>query len=808
MSMKMKKRIIPIWIIAFFVNLIVGVVAMGFYIFQNNGYFAMYYDYTAQEIPFNIFMNETVKSGNVLWNWGIDLGSNFLEAFSFYNVGSVFFWLMLLVPTEMVPQAMGWMIALKFAVASATSAAYFNRHVKNRTVVVIGSLLYAFSGFQCSTVVFYHFLDAVAFFPLLMIGMEELVEEKKKGRLAVACLFNILNNFVFFVGEVIFLVLVYAVRYLIPEISKWYQEVKSSHETCEGGKKEILAILAPIGSCMIEGLLGMMMAGVLLLPTINGLMNNNRVSQYMQGKNWFTMTTENWLEMIKAFFMPADPMCHYSSVVKVSWMSNAAYLPLFGMFFVIVYIWNKKKDWLSNLLKIGFVMAAIPILNNVFMLFADEVYRRWYYMLILMMTLATVKVLDLAEEYRILPGFLLHTAIIGVFILLTSIVDWDKAGNEIVYYEGRYLLLIVLAVLGSVLAVVTVKTKFRMRHILCTVAVMGYCVFSLIYTIYKYQMTTDNSNYNYAKYDNKTYAENVVAYLTEFTETLDRDILPYRYYIDEGIGHTYYNLGLTNSLPTLNSFNSTIHPSIMEFYEQMGDERKTWTNGGYEGFREILGAKYIISATKQKNYTYQGTMENSNGQIMYIYENENALPIGYTYDSYLPRSEFDDYIVEARPAVMLRTLIVEDEAAEIVAQTLPHYDVAEYGETMTSTMRNTTKIKKSIKAAVAERREESSQSFEYGNNYFCSTITADADKYAFFSVPYDKYWKAQVNGEDAEIFNINGLMAVRINEGENAIRFDYDYLPLKAGILCSVLGVVATGGYIVVSKRKTANRGE
>ncbi len=791
--MEAKRKRIPVWLIAFLVNLLVAVIALGFYIFQNNGYFAMYYDFTAQEIPFNIFMNETVKSGNLLWNWGIDIGSNFLESFSFYNIGSIFFWLMLLFPAEMVPQVIGWMIALKFAVAGATAAAYLDRHVEKRTVIVIGSLLYAFSGFQCSTVVFFHFQDQVALFPLLLIGMEQLIEEKKRGRLAIACLLNVLCNFVFCVGEVIFVVLIYVVRYLAPQIGEFLQK--------KDVKKKVSEILAPIGSCILEGALGMAMAGALLIPTINGLMANERVSQCMQGHKWLTMTTSNWLEMIKAFFMPADPMCHYSSVNRVSWMSNAAYLPLFGMVFVIVYIFNKKKDWLSNLMKICFVIAIVPILNNMFTMFSDEIYRRWYYMLILLMTLATVKVLDKPKEYKILPGFLVHTAIIGLFIALTSVVDWDKAGTELVYYEERYILLIVLSVVGSIIAVVVAKTNFRARHVLCTVAVMGYCVFSLVYTIYKYQMTTDNSNNNYGKFENKSYAENVIAYLTEFTAELDRDVLPYRYYIDEGIGYTYYNLALTNSLPSLNSFNSTVSSSITEFYEQTGDERNTWTNGGYRGVREILGAKYILSVTKQKDYSYRGTMTNSNGQVMYVYENTNALPIGYTYDTYMTRSELEHYTGPARPAIMLRTLVVEDEDAETVAAVLPHYDVEDYGETMANTLSTMPRIRSAIKRAVKQHAEEVSENFEHGDNYFISNITADADKYAFFSVPYDKYWEAKVNGEEADILNINGLMAVKINAGENQIRFDYDYLPIKVGVVCSVLGVMLFVGYMIISAK-------
>ena len=40
-------------------------------------------------------------------------------------------------------------------------------------------------------------------------------------------------------------------------------------------------------------------------------------------------------------------------------------------------------------------------------------------------------------------------------------------------------------------------------------------------------------------------------------------------------------------------------------------------------------------------------------------------------------------------------------------------------------------------------------------------------------------WRAEVNGEEREVLNINGLMAVRIDGGENRILFEYEYLPIR-----------------------------
>ena len=95
-----------VWQLAFLVNLLAAMLAVVPFLIRDHGYFAMSHDFTAQEIAFNIFMNDTIKSGNLLWNWGLDLGSNFLETFSFYNVGSVFLWFTLLFPAKVIPRVM------------------------------------------------------------------------------------------------------------------------------------------------------------------------------------------------------------------------------------------------------------------------------------------------------------------------------------------------------------------------------------------------------------------------------------------------------------------------------------------------------------------------------------------------------------------------------------------------------------------------------------------------------------------------------------------------------------------------------
>ena len=69
-------------------------------------------------------------------------------------------------------------------------------------------------------------------------------------------------------------------------------------------------------------------------------------------------------------------------------------------------------------------------------------------------------------------------------------------------------------------------------------------------------------------------------------------------------------------------------------------------------------------------------------------------------------------------------------------------------------------------------------------------IYADADKYAFFSVPYSSRWSASVNGNSEHILNVNGLMAVPVESGKNIIEFHYDTTIHKIGMAVTLLSVL------------------
>ena len=109
------------YIKAFLAGLILACVMIVPFIIKGHGIFTMVDDFNYQQIPFNMLSNTAVKSGQTGWNWYTDLGSNFIGSYSFYTLGSPFFWLSLIFPAVIFPYLIGPLLILKYSVAAVTA---------------------------------------------------------------------------------------------------------------------------------------------------------------------------------------------------------------------------------------------------------------------------------------------------------------------------------------------------------------------------------------------------------------------------------------------------------------------------------------------------------------------------------------------------------------------------------------------------------------------------------------------------------------------------------------------------------------
>jgi uncharacterized membrane protein YfhO len=69
------------------------------FLFRYGGFLLIWSDFNLQQIPFGMALHNSLASLNPGgWTWSYALGMSTIQAFSFYAMGSPFYWLSLLFP--------------------------------------------------------------------------------------------------------------------------------------------------------------------------------------------------------------------------------------------------------------------------------------------------------------------------------------------------------------------------------------------------------------------------------------------------------------------------------------------------------------------------------------------------------------------------------------------------------------------------------------------------------------------------------------------------------------------------------------
>ena len=749
---------------AFLFNLAAGLVSFVWTIVEQGGLFSLAGDFNSQQITFAMAANEAIKAGNVIWDWSLDLGSNFIGGMSFYILGNPSFWISMLFPAKYFMYVVGWLYLLKYAFAGLFAYLYLERLVKHEEAAIIGSMLYAFSGYTNEALLFYHFHDVVVWFPVLLLTFDDLVKKGKRGPFIFAVFINAVVNYFFFVGEVLFVVAYYALKYLVPAFGKYIRRLPR---------------------IIIESVTGVMIGAALLLPSFLFTIQNPRVENDYTGSNSLVFSGERYLYILKGLIFPGEMMSHQSAVIKNNFSSCCAYLPVVGMVLVIAFFILHKKHWLNRMLKFCLVMAVVPILNASFSLFAG-LYCRWYYMAVLMMAGASVVVLDEWISVRgnnpqrslnyveraVQKGAVIWGIITAAFVLFLVFVKWSKSEPSKIYNEPLFAAFSIVSIAGTLLTwhIICMLRSRQLRYLM--LAVFVFSAATCITDIAMLQAVHGvDAQHHYDKL-------NTSGELT--------DPSPYYRFTSRDNTQT-----LVHNYPASANFCSTVSGSIFRFYEALGLERDVKSPDAPAGMMNLISARDAIEDEPREN---EDPVEVRKGKYttFYVYEDEDVPPIGFTYDTYMTASELEEVASANRAIAMLKALVVPDEAEETVSEVLTHYDPVVHGGSEPAV----------IPAASRAHLTECAKDVVRTTESYAVTIRADAPKYAFFSIPNDSGWSAAVNGEKAEIVDVCGFMAVRIDAGENRIEFRYKVPGLAAGIVISLAGFAAAAAYIAYWIRK------
>ena len=756
-----------------------------FYILDG-GFFHYAGDFNSQQISFYRYMNGFVKGAGYpdsafagaprnTFSWATDLGSGVMNAYSFYLYGSPFFWLSVLLPQSWLPYMMVPLLVLKFGVAGGGAYLYLRRYVKNANYAVLGACLYALSGFAVYNVFFNHFVDVVALFPYLLWALDEAIYEDRHGLFAFWVAVNLLNNYFFFVGQVIFLCIYFV---------------------CKLSARDFRLTGRKFGHLLWESVLGVAMGCLLLFPAVLSLLQNPRTIDLSSGWGFLTYSkVQQYLAILLSWILPPDSpyLTSVWSEGVIKWTSMTAYLPLCSLAGAMAYWRSRKADSKKRIVAVCAVCALVPVLNSAFYALNSSYYARWYYMPTLILAAMTVNALedpdvDLDAPARGIGWIMLATLVFAVVPVRDDTTETWSFG--VLKNPGQFFAVLGFGLLGLMLyRVLCSKWRQDSRFVQrMTAAVLVFaCVFAMVHIgIGKFgQWHTDS---DLVEQDNNALL-------------LKSDLPEGDYRIDTYKIHD--NIGMWLDKSCLQYFGSTAAPSILSFYPGLGVKRDVRSEPEITNYalRGLLSVEYLITTPEKREsfedeadagWTYLGETDG-----YALYRNDNYVPMGFTYDYYVTEATYETSIKTLRSNLLMRALVLEDEDAESYGQYLTelpdemledlHYD--------------------SYTQDCADRRAHSCSVFQMNNAGFHAEIALEKANLVFFSVPYDDGFTAYVNGEKADILRVDeGLMAVLCPAGANSIDFVYQAAGLSASRVVTAVAIpvwVVYVAYFVCRKRRS-----
>lgn len=180
----------------------------GIYPFGDRIYLRM--DMYHQYAPFmSEFRNKLVGGGSLLYSWDIGMGVNFVPIYAYY-LASPLNWLLAFVPRGYILEFMDYGIILKTGLAGLTMAFYLQKHSENSNFApALFGIFYALSGYMAAYSWNIMWLDCIVLFPLVCLGIEKIVNEKRGFLYAVTLGICIVSNYYISIMICIFAVIYY-----------------------------------------------------------------------------------------------------------------------------------------------------------------------------------------------------------------------------------------------------------------------------------------------------------------------------------------------------------------------------------------------------------------------------------------------------------------------------------------------------------------------------------------------------------------------------------------------------------------------
>lgn len=549
-----------------------------------------------------------------MMDFSIGQGFDLLGTLNYYGVGDPVNLLTVLFPADHLEEMYAFLILLRMYLAGVTFAVYCRcAGITKRSAILCGAWLYAFCGFVLIGGMKHPiFLSGFVYLPLLLASIERLMQGGSIRFLAVSVALAFLSNYYF--------------MYMNTVLCGIYVLIRFSGNYRAYG---VRGIGMRIGKIAGAWLWGVGLGAVVLFPSVYAFLHNARIQD--GSSTALLYTAAHYRKMFLSFFL-SMPMTNGWTVPATAAGGVTGILMLFA---------GKKGTGQDRQLKAGFLllllMLCIPAAGKVMNGLAYAT-NRWSYGMAFLCALMAVRAVCLLKEQRT-----------GIFLLLAlaaGIVASLLAGSYrwIVWRSVAVFALTVLAFAGG--AVLEKKKKSRLAGMLVsTVVLCGVCWNLLSFFTplgFHYAQRFQTKGRAEAMLENEQ-----VKALQKATEKDTQGF--YRVELPSSL----LNRSLVTGLHGTSFYYSVVPKEMKNQYASLGLSKyvRPYVLPGLENHQILLnlsGVKYRADGT-------DGT----------VTVNEDALPLGYTYDQTISLADYEKLTPLERQVALLQYAVLDEQGKEI-----------------------------------------------------------------------------------------------------------------------------------------------
>ncbi len=309
-----------------------GYLFMGIYPFGDNTILVM--DLHGQYFPMINNLKTAISDGNLLYSFSAGLGFNLLAQSAYYT-NSIFWYFIALLPSKLMIPAFQFIVALKFGLSGLTFSYYLRRKNGELTPLTVAlSTAYSLCGYALAYISQTMWTDAIFLLPLVILGLEIMLDERRPLLYFVSLSLLLLSNF--YVG---FCVCIFTALYFL------------AYEFSE--KRSFKNRAVRTGYFALYSLLSGGASAIFLIPTYLAI-GNTKAS---------TLGFEGELELYHSFEEVMENFMPFSGIELEFGVPNI-YCGVFILICVFLYIFNggiSLRKRILNLLLFTFLMVSFEL---------------------------------------------------------------------------------------------------------------------------------------------------------------------------------------------------------------------------------------------------------------------------------------------------------------------------------------------------------------------------------------------------------------------------------------------------------------